>query len=63
MNEQEFIRLDEEAKKEIDEFRKQFNFINRGNHLKHFYQKDESLVQFMKSYIDRHYKRRYPERF
>jgi hypothetical protein len=61
MNPEEVVKLDEDAKKEMDEFRKQFNFIYR--HLKHFFQKDESLVHFMKSYIDRHYKIRYPERF
>jgi len=58
LDEEQVIRLDEEAKKEMDEFRKQFNFIYNGKHLKH-----ESLVHFMKAYIDRHYKRRYPERF
>ena len=63
MDEEQVIRLDEEAKKEMDEFRKQFNFIYNGKHLKHFFEKDESLVHFMKAYIDRHYKRRYPERF
>lgn len=36
MNEQEMNRLDDEAKKEMDDFRKQFNFIYRGN--QHFYQ-------------------------
>jgi len=62
MDEEQVIRLDEEAKKEMDEFRKQFNFIyNRKK--SHFYLKDDSLVYFMKDYIDRHYKRRYPQRF
>ena len=43
---EEVIRLDEEAKKEMDEFRKQFNFIyNRKK--SHFYLKDDSLVYFI----------------
>lgn len=63
MDPAEVIRLNDEAKREMDEFRKQFNFIYKGKHLKHFFVKDESLIHFMKDYIDRHYRRRYPERF
>ena len=63
MNQEEVIRLDQEAKKEMDEFRSQFNFIYRRKDKKHFLSKDESVVYFMKNYIERHYKRRYPERF
>jgi hypothetical protein len=48
MNQEEVIRLDQEAKKEMDEFRTQFNFIYRKKDVKHFFFKDESDVHFMK---------------
>ena len=62
MDEEQVIRLDEEAKKKWMNLENNLILFTEEN-IWNIFQKDDSLIHFMKSYIDRHYKRRYPERF